>query len=278
MTKLSNLLRLNRLEKGKELFGRFCEILRHNLNVFDFRQLPPTKERHCVKRELKLAKARLRFAYERQITINYDKLSKKREARAAKLRRMVKLAKRTGKSLGIGINDRLVSPVVSSEDEVEPTNEDVDGARKAVVINTIESIEKVNTKKHIDIGKVQRTCDALRKSIYDNFNFDVERAEHDFKTPRLNNTYKKQLYKKLIRNIRVKDLLSPNRDRTRISLETLRKYTRQPEYKIMATWNYLYNGHGACDWIRDVSDHSKRNLLVGCGTKLSKRFNLYVLT
>ena len=59
-------------------------------------------------------------------------------------------------------------------------------------------------------------------------------------------------------------------DRKRLPLAILRKYKNQPKLKIMGTWNYLYGGHGACDWSYDSNDKKRRNVYVSNGTKLSK--------
>jgi len=48
------------------------------------------------------------------------------------------------------------------------------------------------------------------------------------------------------------------------------KFINPPGLKVKGTWNYFYNGTGACDWIHDRRTPQNKHLFVGNGTKLRK--------
>jgi hypothetical protein len=109
------------------------------------------------------------------------------------------------------------------------------------------------------------------KDIFLRNSNDLEREEKELEkrkrgrpkkyVPAVDNNYRKE--KLNIRPIRILD-------RKILPLLTLRKYTMQPKLKVMGTWNYLYSGHGACDWAYDAKHKSWRNLYIANGDKLSK--------
>jgi hypothetical protein len=153
--------------------------------------------------------------------------------------------------------------------------------RKAMLRRTKLSNSKYNIprRKWKPKGPPSNSIKEIKDIFLRNSN-DLEREEKELEkrkrgrpknyVPAVDNNYRKEKLK--IRPIRILD-------RKILPLLPLRKYTMQPKLKVMGTWNYLYSGHGACDWTYDAKHKSWRNLYIANGDKLSnnQELNIFVM-
>jgi hypothetical protein len=224
-----------------------------------------------------MKRARLKYVYQ-----------KREEAEFAKRNKKLESEKNTNNEGTETDSSDSSDDTDYSEEEREAlrdsSNNRIDEKMKAELAQVVQKI--IPDEKGSQRRKLRS---ALTKVLFDNHDVDLEKGEYDeeqdsrkveikpskeeVKSIKEDKRKKEADAKILLNHITIDDIYTNTKrkqDFETLPLSVLRKYTRQPKYKIEGTWNYLFNGHGACDWIRDPHDTTRRHVLVGHGTKLSK--------